>query len=413
MKYLKKGYWKPMFKFRYNDDYFDKSRREEYEKNLRTKLFSREYLSDGQKYDWKDIVITKNLYPYIFGDEVEQYIVWIKERDPGIKNIARIVGYLFPNYDYNIMMNMPEEQSIKSIIHYHVIIKKPSTSFCLKKLIVFHRHGNREPIFKFPIIEILRDLNFGLNPNAQLLPIGRKNSFQFGHDLRKIYNLDKTFLENSIYLTSPLSRCRETLENIIRGLGGNNTIIILEDLLTHIDSGLVEILDLPQLDSLYRNYKCSFDKIKRIFCIHPSTEDTWKSKFNFIYDIYNYYCSLQCYRDLGIDISQYIDESLESLFGKMAKKCYNFICHYNQIFSRKSIKRIITFTRKLNKKLVLCSTHDTLIFTLAKYYASKYHISFDLNLPNYLSNIRIEEWSDGVTRVFYDNQYMGDIKKIC
>ena len=132
----KRGFWRPLFKFRYRESYFDKTTRSEFENKLSHDVFG---TSNA------DIVITRNAYPFPFDDGIEQYVVWIKDKDPGIENIKTVIEKMYPGFDYLVSINKPEYRSIKSILHYHLLLRSPVSSIKLKKLIVFHRHGNRSP----------------------------------------------------------------------------------------------------------------------------------------------------------------------------------------------------------------------------------------------------------------------------
>ncbi len=68
---------------------------------------------------------------------------------------------------------------------------------------------------------------------------------------------------------------------------------------------------------------------------------------------------------------------------------------------KKDLQHIIESVNNYDKKLILCSSHDSLISIIAKYYAIDNNIYDDLELPHYLSNVRIEQWSDNIIRIFY------------
>jgi hypothetical protein len=72
------------------------------------------------------------------------------------------------------------------------------------------------------------------------------------------------------------------------------------------------------------------------------------------------------------------------------------------------IEQIISYFENLNCNLIMYSTHNTLVFILAKYLSFINNINFDFELPSYLSNIRIEEWSDGIIKIYYNNWFLGN-----
>lgn len=390
---LKKGFWMPLFKSRYNEKYFDKNRRREYENNLRKKLFS----------GGSDIVISKNYYPFNFGNGVEQYVIWINDckKDPGIKEIVDIVEKTYPNWDYNVYVNLCEYRSIKSILHYHAILKSPSEPFHLEKLIVFHRHGNREPIFTFPAIEKIINRSY---PYAKLLPVGHENSYKFGSDLKNIYGLDKKFISNSVFQTSPVFRCVETIQNIMAAMGAKNNILINKQLKPILSD---EINNLSEKNIIFRTeYENILERLddKFGFTKYPN-----KDRNRRMMDIYDFHSSIQCYRDMGIDMEKYIDREFENTLNIACTELYNFVSYHNQLYLQDELNDLISNTMSGNTNLVVCSTHDVLIFILVKYFACKNNISYNFGLPHYLSNIRIEKWSNGVIRIFYGNNYLGNI----
>lgn len=67
------------------------------------------------------------------------------------------------------------------------------------------------------------------------------------------------------------------------------------------------------------------------------------------------------------------------------------------------IKKIIINN---SKHKIIC-THDNFIFLLVKWFAIKNGNLNLLHLPEYLSNIRIESWTDGY-RVYYDNLLLSE-----
>lgn len=389
---IHKGTWMPLFKSRFSDNYYDQNKRSEYETNLRNKIFKNN----------SDIVISKNGYPFNIGDNYKQYVIWIKDyhKDPGLKEIIRLIEEKYPSDDYIIYINLYEHRSIKSILHYHAILKQPSEPSFLEKLVVFHRHGNREPILKIPIFENKIKHNYQHN-DAVLLQIGHKNAYDFGSDLKKIYKMDEKFLSKSVFLSSPVIRCTETIQNIINSLGIKKNIVPSEELKFGICD---ELNSQSEKNILFRKeYEAILNELDNKF----GMAHYFKSSPRRLMDLYDYHSSVQCYRDMGANIEEILDKDTEEKINIASKEIYNMTSHYNQKVMANELVDIILGTLSIPTNLVVCSTHDTLIFVLVKYIASKNNIVHNFDLPHYLSNFRIEKWSNGIIRIFYNNCYLG------
>lgn len=386
-----KGHWKPLFKTRFVDFNYYIDDKKRYENDLRNKLF--------RKIDhW--IVICNNNYPFNLGEDLEQLIVWIRDGDPGIDFITKLVEKHYPGRDYIVSLNQYQYRSIKSILHYHVILKEPSPPFYLEKLIIFHRHANRGPISKIPVFEKLR--NDGSvetsNIHLPLLPIGHQNALRFGKDLREIYSLSRQFLLRSICFSSPYLRCIQTSQNVLKGLETNIDIIVNNSLKFAIDTEAPTLIgNLNESKCLSQHY---LPLIKRL-------NEALQVEISDILEIHNIYSSIRCYRDLGIDVNQYLDPELEKELNEATYQVLNFFNKHCQKLHYQELQDTISFFDSVDQNLILCSTHDTLIFLLAKYYEMNNGMDYCLEIPDYLSNIRIEKWSDGVTRVYYNSFYLG------
>lgn len=391
-KNIKKGFWKPEFKSRFNNDYFDFSNRENYEKELRNRLFKNE--SDK-------IVILPNAYPFILSVKCEQFVIWINDanKDPGIEKIATAIEQAHPQYDYHVLLNSEKYRSIKSILHYHAIIKLKEIPVKLTKLIIFHRHGNREAIVKFPIFD-----NTPYNFDASLLDIGKKNAYQFGKDIKNIYKIDQHLFNKFNFTTSPVKRCEETLENILNGLEINHKVYHWTKLYFGHERSVYQIIDQnPEMKLMNEKYSPLIEKICKLFNI-PENE---KYSCHFLYDIHS---SIQCYKDTCSDIiNKFLTPELDKEINDATTESYNLFIQLLSDHLSSQLKNIIDEVNNNHAKFSICSTHDTLVFSLAKYLANKNNIKYNFELPHYLSNIRIETWSDNSHRIYYNNWYLGTI----
>ena len=406
----KKGSWKPLFKSRFNDTYFDHSKRDAYESDLRTRIFG--YTNDETNN--KEVVVDLNAYPFNFGNDIKQYVIWFKNTpsySPEI--IDKIINEHFPDEDCIVYLNKPINRSIKSIDHCHCIIKNPSPEIFLKKLIILHRHANRPPLISSKTFEKImgNDPDNIRDKNCDLLPIGIENSVLFGKRIKEIYNLNSEFFSNAIYLSSPYHRCRQTLLAIISGLEVDSQPCLTDS--KKLKQNFFENFSIKKIKIIgqeYEKYVNLLNKVEDILCVvgikYPE-QCSIINKIRYLENLYTYHSTLQCYFNMGVDTDKYIDKNTQNELADATKYIHNLSYHDYQLASHNKIKRFISEVVNLDRKLIICSTHDTLIFMLVKYLEHVNGINFNLELPDYLSNIRIEYWSDDSVRIFYNNFLLG------
>jgi len=395
---IKKGLWKPLFKNRLNDNYHDTYDRTEYELSLWNRIFAN---NDNE------IIIRKNTYPFNFGEDTEQFVIWIRDinKDPGIRNIVEMIKKDYLDKDYVIYINKISYRSIQSILHYHVIIKNPSAPFYLKKLIVIHNYGNTEPIIKFPVLEkLLPNQNLSINSN-KLSQIGFINSINFGNNLKQIYELNDEIISDSIFLSNSINTCCETMKNIIIGLFGsdNQHIIQTDEILREMDNISLKQNNNITIIEHIEKYNNILNKIETIF----GSNKTILNHKNIVSSLFNNYSSLQSYNDMGTDYKNILDKNTQIEFDTTTKILYNLLVENYQKQLSNQIEKFINYLISCDNKLILCSTDHLLVFMLVKYFSFKSGTCFDYIIPESLSNIRIEEWSDGIIKIFYNNWYLG------
>lgn len=386
-----KGNWKPLFKSRFISSNYEDTCKPDYENNLRNRIFNNS----------SDACITHNEYPFNLGESVKQLIIWISDEksDPGINKISELIEFYYPNVDYTIIINKPENRSIKTILHYHAIIKEPSEKFYLKKLIIFHRHANRWPILQFPIFENNMIIKTPKNIDVPLLFIGEQNAKRFGQNLKEIYQLDDNFLSKVRIISSPSLRCEQTSNHMLHGLQINNKITINYMMRYGAEQEAIKtILNSDECKDLHKKYENLLNDIGKIIGL----------QLDDIMVLYDVHSSIVCYRDIGFQVNKYISIGLEKELNDATLHIHNFINNHLQDFSKKELSNIVSFANNFKDNLILCSSHDTLIFLLAKYYAINNKVLYPLELPAYLSNIRIEQWSDNKTRIYYNNYYLSN-----
>lgn len=264
----------------------------------------------------------------------------------------------------------------------------------LTKLIVWFRHANRYPTKQFTNIKIHSDHTKYVTKDAPLIDsIGFINAKKFGSELKNIYELSDDFVSDIISISSPYTRCIQTIQQVLLGLNVISEIKIIEQL---------QMSEFKDIQSELN--KISFDDYHHKLLNKLSTDLEWKS--NKMIDLYSIHSTIKCYEDLNIDI---LDSSTKKLLDQSTKSINNVSGTLDQKINSDAIKNIIKLTTNFDHKLILCSAHDHLIFTLAKYFAIKNNIENDLDLPHYMSNVRIEYWSDQVVRIYYGNCFIGSV----
>ena len=313
-----KGDFLPTFKFRFTENYLDNINREQYEKELFVELFSNEEL---------DFVINTNKYPFNFGSNLEQKIVWIRYSDPGIEQIQRFVEEFYPSSDWIIYLNKPKHRSIKSILHYHVVLRPQSEPLKLKKLITIFRHGHRQPITRFPVIESFIGANIDNSKDAEtkicdahLLECGFNHGVEFGLELKKIYQLNDSLTYD--FVSSPVKRCVDTTKAVSIGLGIDLNEIKTDPVLKFVFS----IQDYYDFDTyLKENYS---ELYSQYLSLADEIETHLGYRIKTPMDLYETHNGFLCYTNLGIDMKQFFDDNDHKKLLVLMKTLYNLFYEY-------------------------------------------------------------------------------------
>jgi len=346
-----------------------------------------------------DIVISPNKYPFSIGKNITQQIIWIKQwprnLDWNKSNITEIVDLIdrtYPDMDYCILLNTPENRTIKSILHYHVMLKPMSEpDLHLQRLIVLHAGSSSE------IVETQNLLSDSLSGSSIS---GYRDAIRLGSDLKQIYQLTDTMLTNFVYYVSSNCLSKKTSKGVTKGLGLSSLeydtelenklgFVLGEDDLNRIKE------QLSDLSTSNAKYQSVFQSLKEQF----QTED--------LMTICESYLRLSDQKDLDIFFTQEqhreITKTLTEIYNKILDNCLSQM--------KSILKQILFYLTGDPHALIMCSTSRLIVFAMAKHLNGG-SPQLQLNLPQVLSNIRIEEWSDGETRVWYDNYYLGSDTKI-
>lgn len=422
--YRIKGWWRIPFKVRVGRTYGQIAKTEGHEDRVFEKVFG------GND---NSIVIRPNDYPLSSGPDVEQYVIWIREleADPGIDAISSLISQLYFNRDYIVYLNRPIDRSIKTIRHYHALVRtslvlSPSMPSTLSKLITFYRHANRQPIIKLPRFEhMLAELDpthipsLNLDRNPQLLPHGITNAKVFGQDMLEVYREYTKLFDHTLSISSPYDRCRDTAKFVLEGLGINIPVIDSPMLRPHalndIKKHPTNYIDLDQptlarLNDLYTSYLDLAALIEAAAQLDPTYTNSGSTIDGRLWALSllgDYHSNLLCYIEMGVDIHAHISPDSILELRLKAEQTYNFLFDLYRKPMITYITELLIKTLTTPQSMVLCATHDTYIFLLLRHLAYINGLETVFEFTDYLSNIRIEVWTDGVTRVYYGSQYLG------
>jgi len=359
------GYWKPLFKGRY------------YQYPERDETVYESFFAKDQN------ILMRNPYPYIIAGRTEQYLFWINKEKPRLSQIAEYLKKLFPRKDW--LIYFPEKRTLNKL-YCHIILKNCDGPTTLTKFLIFHRHANREQIYPFPIFS-----HTEFHYDAPLIPLGIYQAYKFAKNLENIYRFPDKLLANLAYYTSPVERCQKTAEIISRTFPCS--LQTSEDLICHIDANLTEDFSLEDNRIM-----------AECLSIIPALDNSLQINIDSIINLYDIYSSVISYREMGYPIADYLSPMLEDSLKHCATIIYNVLTQY--YLSKISTNFLDDLLHKKGHCLFF-STHDNIIFLLAKYLCLKNGTDVLLELPDYLANIRIEHWSDGDVRIYYNNLYLG------
>lgn len=303
---------------------------------------------------WKPLFIDENL---IIESDIQKIIMNENNFNDLINKASKLAG----SNDFFLTL----------IYEIYLLLIKPAKNLtnllCMK---VFMRHSNRLPIQNWKRIS-----NEPRNENAGLLYPNAINSINImmkGWDEIDEY---RSIFSKMTFYSSPISRCIETIQI----LSSSNNIII---------------------DPIYQflideKFYYEFDKIHplsdQITEIIKKLELLIDCKLSYQMQLYSIYSTRICYLDMGI-----YDPVLSNIIWNEIKEILPALYNDFYVFYLSKVD-LKPYLIDFNDSSIIV-THDNLVFSLAKFLAKEKV----LKLPKYLSNVRIEKWTDGI-RIFYDN----------
>ena len=320
-----------------------------------------------------------------------------------LESICEAAASLWPGMDVMVRAVRADSLMPATDLCYDILVKPSpipgSIPVYLTKLTVFFRHADRYPTGKIPYLEDVL-ANQGITyESGQLMPKGRDAALAFGQKLRQVYDLSP-IIADTVCTSSPVRRCVETAALVLQGLGIMAPITIAPVLNFSPVINTDRILDqLPKLREV------ALDMIEQtsvqLALSYVPLPQAWS--FFVVSKLMNI---MTAYEGLGLDIDQFLGADLWFELKVVGTAAANWLFRWLAERNQEAVRAVLDLAAQSSGKLVLCSTHDTVLFTLAQYYRLKYDYPTDIEVPGYLASIRIELWSDGSERVFYNNRLM-------
>ena len=316
---------------------------------------------------------------------------------------ASIYEDVYGRWGTDVMVCIAEPIDASPNFNYYDIVTKPKADPntpkpVLKKVTIYYRHANRYPITEFECLNEMAKAQGIEIQNGQLTAKGHEAARTFGQHLTTVYNLEPLIGDVSCF-TSPIERCIETAICIQPELGTSEPIHVkpVLGIIPTIDDNLVTDV----LDELHAEVTSVITKVQAK-CGVADTAHTQAQAFLVISELMT---TMVSYTDIGVDVEAFLGKKLKANLERVSVKAYNWLNRWQAQQNQELLKQWFDVADQCSSKLVLCATHDFVIFTMAHDLAIKYGYPGDLKMPGYLSSIRIEYWSDGV-RIFYNNILM-------
>ena len=383
-----------------------------------------------------NIYISKNIYPYKKPLGVEQYLLWVFDTNLdninhlNVYNIMQTHNIIKSDSEYIIWINKPKQRSIKTIKHFHILVRpgtirhltiKPLTirpltnnsirnNSRLKQLIIIARHGPREPISYLPNLKPFNNIDY-YNPKAKLTDQGREYCKYFGSYMKKFYsefNISNTKIK---FYSSDYSRTIESAQYFSIGFFKNYipNITITDD--------LAGILKRKQtIQPAYYNYHNDIILETQSDTMDQMIFDILGYKITNTRDYFDIDSTLDVYRFHNPNImdnliSNKLDKSdlekLESYLKEISAEYY-YKLFYQTKFTNAFTDPLLNLIKEIISNpdidFAYLSTHDVVLYPLALRLAKE-----QIRVPQYCSNLRFEIYDDEIL-AYYDDLLILHIK---
>lgn len=349
--------------------------------------------------------LTNNLFPYNLPINSKQYLFWtFKDKThQDILNYLKQINIINKLTDYMIWINTDIWSSIKSVKHFHILIRpikfNPVYSLnlkqCLHKMMIIARHGPREPILVLPNLKPFTTNDnrsvYQLIYEANLTDHGANYCMKFGKFIKEIYSPWIKFnKDKSLFLDSGFKRTRDSSINFYSGL-----LLDKEDKSYFKEAKeLIGDLDIHNL-----NNDINFDDIDRKI-IDEQIFEILGYKIQKPEDYFYVMSTLDVYKEHSIELPLELTKEIIKNITDLANEYY-----YRLFKNIKFCKKFLKSLRKLILDILLnpdinfsyLSTHDIIIYPLVMYIYKE-----RIKLPYYCSNVRFELWTNEI-RIYYDD----------
>ena len=377
-----------------------------------------------------NIYISKNIFPYKKPLGVEQYLLWIFDTNLdninhlNVYNIMQTHNIIKPDSEYIIWINKPKQRSIKTIKHFHILVrpninltksnltksnltKSNLTNPKLKQLIIIARHGPREPITYLPNLKPFDNIDY-YNPKAKLTNQGREYCKNFGSYMKLFYNQFNISNIKTQYYSSNYSRTIESAQYFSIGFFKNYVpnITITDDL-----AGVLKLKHNAKPD--FFNYHNNIILETQSDTMDQMIYDLFGYKITNIRDYFDIESTLDVYRfhNLNIidnlvnnnSINNLTKSDLEKLdlYLKEISAEYYYKLFYQTKFTNAFTDPVLNLIKQIisNPEInfAYLSTHDVVLYPLILRLAKE-----QIKIPQYCSNLRFEIYDDEIL-AYYDD----------
>jgi hypothetical protein len=145
-----------------------------------------------------------------------------------------------------------------------------------------------------------------------------------------------------------------------------------------------------RIRTLYDNYQ---KILETFFGKSSETEMSNHSRILYLHKICDHYLQIS-----------FSDTSLDLELGSVITKIFNELCHIYLDNATPQLQKLLRTIRKVHDKFLLfCPVSPWIMMILTKYISQVSGMFNCFEMPMPASSFRIEEWTDGITRIYYND----------
>ncbi len=398
-----------------------------------------------------NIIITPNEYPYqIPNTNYKYYLLWdLSNSNLSISSVETIFKSKLLDKDYLIWKNPLIYKSIRTIEHFHIMIRPRQSSLKLKRLYVISRHGPREPIFNVKnFISGYWDRTKNINYKeavyaANLTDLGKLYCNFIGKLLGLNYSDDFDFNSlNNLNTLIASTNFDRTIQSAILTLDGIGLTSVYDNIKIVNFIGSDTILTLQErksYDEKMKNPQINWD-VDLTSLNNEIKELTGIDVKNFR-DYFDLACTMRCYEFNNYKMLS--DDNLNSRLLEIKPTIYNLSTYYYNIVhnpkdifyseSKKigetAIENVLELFNNSSYDFAYFSTHDNIIMPIVKNLVNlilNSKINFEgldlskdfftqnvrskinyMEFPDFNSMVRFELWESSdnnkIIRIYYNS----------